>query len=72
MRNGPASRHVVAACGEASGKVLVRGLSISLLLYLFFSDKIVWVSELPMTATGKVSKLTLRERYRYHLHPAPV
>lgn len=31
-------------------------------------DDIVFVDELPMTATGKVSKLALRGQYRHHLH----
>lgn len=30
-------------------------------------DDVVFVDELPMTATGKVSKVTLRERFRDHL-----
>lgn len=35
-------------------------------------DDVVFVSSLPMTATGKISKLKLRERFRYHLHSKPV
>ena len=35
-------------------------------------DDVVFVSSLPMTATGKISKLKLRERFWYHLHSKPV
>jgi 3-(methylthio)propionyl---CoA ligase len=35
-------------------------------------DDVVFVSSLPMTATGKISKLKLRERFRYYLHSKPV
>ena len=35
-------------------------------------DDVVFVSSLPMTATGKISKLKLREKFRYHLHSKPV
>ena len=34
-------------------------------------DDIVVVDSLPYTATGKIKKLDLRARYRYHLHPDP-
>ena len=30
-------------------------------------DDILWVEDLPLTATGKVSKLTLRERFKDHV-----
>ena len=30
-------------------------------------DDVVYVDELPLTATGKVSKLTLRERFKGHV-----
>jgi len=30
-------------------------------------DDVVFVDELPMTATGKVSKVALRERFRDHM-----
>lgn len=33
-------------------------------------DDVVFVDELPMTATGKVSKLTLRKKYKDHVLPA--
>ncbi len=29
-------------------------------------DDVIWVDDLPLTATGKVSKLTLRERFKDH------
>ena len=32
-------------------------------------DDMVFVDELPLTATGKVSKLTLRERFADHVLP---
>lgn len=32
-------------------------------------DDVVFVDELPMTATGKVSKLTLRKKYKDHILP---
>ena len=32
-------------------------------------DDVVWVEELPLTATGKVSKLTLREQFKDHPMP---
>ncbi len=32
-------------------------------------DDVVFVDELPHTATGKVSKLQLRERFRKHTPP---
>jgi fatty-acyl-CoA synthase len=32
-------------------------------------DDVIWVDSLPLTATGKVSKLTLRERYAGHALP---
>jgi fatty-acyl-CoA synthase len=32
-------------------------------------DDVVFVDELPHTATGKISKLTLRERFRDHVLP---
>jgi fatty-acyl-CoA synthase len=32
-------------------------------------DDLLWVDDLPLTATGKVSKLTLRERFRDYTHP---
>ncbi|MEI4232177.1 long-chain fatty acid--CoA ligase [Roseovarius sp. D22-M7] len=32
-------------------------------------DDLLWVEDLPLTATGKVSKLTLRERFRDYTHP---
>ncbi|MEO0750349.1 MAG: AMP-binding protein, partial [Pseudomonadota bacterium] len=36
-------------------------------------DDVIFVDDLPMTATGKVSKLDLRTSYKYHLHePASV
>jgi fatty-acyl-CoA synthase len=34
-------------------------------------DDIVWVEALPLTATGKVSKLTLRKQYQSHTLPEP-
>ncbi|MFO1468293.1 MAG: long-chain-fatty-acid--CoA ligase [Steroidobacteraceae bacterium] len=34
-------------------------------------DDIVFVKEMPMTATGKILKARLREQYWHHLHPAP-
>ncbi|SHK59881.1 fatty-acyl-CoA synthase [Shimia gijangensis] len=33
-------------------------------------DDVVFVDELPLTATGKVSKLTLRKKYKDHVLPA--
>jgi acyl-CoA synthetase (AMP-forming)/AMP-acid ligase II len=35
-------------------------------------DDVVVVDALPMTATGKVSKATLRERFRDHLERAAI
>ena len=35
-------------------------------------DDVVFVSSLPMTATGKISKLKLREKFWYYLHSKPV
>jgi fatty-acyl-CoA synthase len=32
-------------------------------------DDVIWVEALPMTATGKVSKLTLREQLSDYVHP---
>ena len=32
-------------------------------------DDLLWVDALPLTATGKVSKLTLRDRFADYLHP---
>ncbi|MFN3279989.1 MAG: long-chain fatty acid--CoA ligase, partial [Paracoccus hibiscisoli] len=32
-------------------------------------DDIVFVEEMPLTATGKISKLTLRERFADHVLP---
>ncbi len=32
-------------------------------------DDVIWVDDLPLTATGKVSKLTLRKRFRGHALP---
>jgi fatty-acyl-CoA synthase len=32
-------------------------------------DDVVFVDELPHTATGKLHKLTLRERFRNHILP---
>ena len=34
-------------------------------------DDVVFVDSLPMTGTGKIHKLTLRERYRNHVLPSP-
>ena len=34
-------------------------------------DRVFFVSEMPMTATGKIRKMVLRERYREILHPRP-
>jgi len=32
-------------------------------------DDLLWVDDLPLTATGKVSKLTLRDRFADYIHP---
>ncbi|OWU86561.1 long-chain fatty acid--CoA ligase [Oceanicola sp. 22II-s10i] len=32
-------------------------------------DDILWVDQLPLTATGKVSKLTLRQTFKDYVHP---
>jgi fatty-acyl-CoA synthase len=32
-------------------------------------DDLLWVEALPLTATGKVSKLTLREQFADYIHP---
>ena len=32
-------------------------------------DDILWVDDLPLTATGKVSKLTLRQTFKDYVHP---
>ncbi len=32
-------------------------------------DDVLWVEELPLTATGKVSKLTLRKKFEDYVHP---
>jgi 3-(methylthio)propionyl---CoA ligase len=34
-------------------------------------DDVVFVAEMPMTATGKILKAKLREQYWHHLHAAP-
>ena len=33
-------------------------------------DDVIVIDEMPMTATGKIRKLTLREKYRHHLSPS--
>ncbi|WP_111557546.1 long-chain fatty acid--CoA ligase [Paracoccus sediminilitoris] len=34
-----------------------------------FPDDVVYVEEMPLTATGKISKMTLRERFKDHVLP---
>ncbi|MCF3972170.1 long-chain fatty acid--CoA ligase [Paracoccus salsus] len=36
-----------------------------------FPDDLVFVDEMPMTATGKISKRTLRQRFKNHVPPEP-
>ena len=49
------------------------GISVTSIVIGWMPDDVIFVDEIPHTATGKVQKTTLRERYRDFVLPdAPV
>jgi 3-(methylthio)propionyl---CoA ligase len=62
---------VVAREGHALDAAALRAFMADRLTRWWLPDEVLVVAELPRTATGKVSKATLRERYRTHRLPYP-
>ncbi len=62
---------VTAAGAELSREDVLAHLE-SRVAKWWLPDDVVFVDELPHTATGKVSKLTLRDRFRDHVLPTAV
>ncbi len=58
---------VVPEAGAAPSRDAVVEFLGSRIAKWWIPDDVVFVEELPMTATGKISKLMLRERFRDHL-----
>ncbi len=58
---------IIADAGAAPGRDAVLDYLGARIARWWMPDDVVFVDELPMTATGKISKLALRERFRDHL-----
>jgi fatty-acyl-CoA synthase len=61
---------VVARSGAAVDAAALRAFLADRVARWWLPDEILVVAELPRAATGKVSKATLRERYRGHRLPS--
>jgi len=55
--------------GQSATADEIRGVLADKVAKWWLPDDVVFVDELPHTATGKLSKLTLRQRFRDHVLP---